>query len=428
MGEARLAPETGDTDGPRVLVISGLYPRSGNSLSGIFVHRQVAELRAQGLDARVLCPVARRVLLFRRETDFAASLDGCRNDCVEGVPVTYMPYRHVPHRVSTRLETMSLLHGLRSAADGVFDGCPEVIHAHWLFPAGHAAVALASEWGVPSVVTAHGSDVHRYPAENRGVARLTRRTLRRADAVVAVCRALERQIDELAGGEVRTEVVYNGVDTDLFHPPAEGRRAARKRVGLPEAGTGICSVSRLVREKGICELMEAFRHVAQDRPELWLVLVGEGPLREEVRSAAVEHGLSHRVFLPGGVEHREVATWLRACDVFTLPSHAEGLPMVVLEAMACGLPVVASRVGGMPEVVDESVGSMVPPQNVDRLAKALSALLEDADRREEMGREAAARVRKTFTWERSASSLTEIYRTALDPTSSPQSLQWAVEP
>lgn len=102
--------------------------------------------------------------------------------------------------------------------------------------------------------------------------------------------------------------------------------------------------------------------------------------------------------------------------------------MVVLEAMACGLPVVASRVGGMPEVVDESVGSMVPPQNVDRLAKALSALLEDADRREEMGREAAARVRKTFTWERSASSLTEIYRTALDPTSSPQSLQWAVEP
>jgi glycosyltransferase involved in cell wall biosynthesis len=401
-------------EGLRVLVVSGLYPRPGTPRSGLFVHRQVAALREQGVDARVLCPVVRHALPFRRESEFAATLDSVREERVEGVPVSYVPYRHVPHRLSTRLEAASLLRSVRGYAGDVFEERPDVIHAHWLFPAGHAAVALASEWGVPSVVTAHGSDVHRYPAENRGVARFTRRTLRRADAVVAVCRALEREIQELVDGAASVSVIYNGVDTAQFRV-ASDRNRSRAAVGLPEAGPGICCVCRLVEEKGVLELLEAFGRLASDRPELWLALVGDGPLREKLRSVALERDVSDRVFLPGGVPHRDVASWMQASDLFALPSHAEGLPVVVLEAMACGLPVVATDVGGTAEAVDDRVGRLVPPRDVDRLAEALDELLEDPGASRRMGVEGARRVRQRFTWSRSARDLARLYADVAGP-------------
>lgn len=400
-------------DDLRVVVLSGLYPKPGNRLAGQFIHRQVVGLRELGVDARVLRPVARQAFSFRRGSEFSSRVDGVMTSHVDDVPVLYVPYLHVPHRLSTRLEALSIVRRLDDEFDELFDGPPHLVHGHWLFPSGHAAVELACRRDLPVVVSARGSDVHRYPRENRGTARLTRRTLRRANHVVAVSRALGRQVRALAGGGVSVDVVYNGVDVERFHQAAD-RARARSRVGLPATGTVLCSVGRLIEEKGVRELFQAFRAVAATDEDLILVMLGEGPLRGEVRDLAGTAGLSNRVILPGEVPHERVADWLRGSDVLVHASHAEGLPNVVLEAMACGIPVVATDVGGTPEVVDESVGRLVPPRDPGRLAAALEALLGDPDARRKIAGEAARRVRERFTWERSARDILEVYRSVLD--------------
>lgn len=404
---------TSTSGGFRVLVVSGLYPRPDDPTSGIFIHRQVAELRALGVDARVLCPVARDVVPVREVGEFTASLDAPHASQVDDVPVLYVPYRHVPHQLSTRLEARFLVRDARSAADDVFGGTPDLVHGHWLFPIAFGAVTLASDWGVPSVVSARGSDVHRYPRENRGFARFARIVLRRADRVVAVSRSLSRQIVDLADEPVPVSVVRNGVDLHLFCPASETGRA-RRTLGLPEAGVGIVSVARLTEEKGVGELFEAFLQLAQRREDVWLALVGDGPLRAPLRSAAGEKGFADRVFLPGRVAPDEVPGWMQACDVFALPSHAEGLPNVVLEAMACGLPVVATEVGGIPEVVDRNVGRLVPPRRTDVIAECLEELAADPALRSRLGTEARRRVEEGFTWRRSAEELVGVYRGALE--------------
>lgn len=404
----------GGASGLRVLVVSGLYPKPGSPLSGLFVHRQVEALRQRAVDVRVVCPVARPLLPFGDGGAFASRLDGPRNDEVEGVPVTYVPYRHVPHRLSTRLEAASLVRSLRThlGGDGRADSV-DLLHGHWLFPAGWATTVLASDRDVPAIVTAHGSDVHRYPAANRGTARFTRRTLERADAAVAVCRDLAGRMRALAGDAASPAVVYNGVDARRFQPPAD-REALRRGLGLPVEGTGICSVTRLVAEKGVPELFRAFRRLAEERPELWLALVGEGALLGDVGRRARDAGLADRVFLPGAVPHAEVPSWLGAADVFALPSHAEGLPVSVLEAMACGLPVAATSVGGVPEAVDDEVGRLVALGEPGRLADALGELVADPGLRDRLGGEARRRVERSFTWSRSAERLADVYRDVVD--------------
>lgn len=397
----------------RVLVVSGLYPKPGAASSGVFIHRQIKELRSQGLDARVLCPVARTFVSVGNNSRFGARLDGPRDCRIEGVPVTYVPYRHIPHKLSTRLEALSLVHRLRDVRNVMFDSRPDLVHGHWLFPAGYAALDLASGWEVPSVVSARGSDVHRYPDENRGFARFVRTVLRRADCVTAVSEALAGEIRDRAGAELEVRVVRNGVDPGCFRPTHD-RSKARRDLGVPEDGIGICSVAALVEAKGVNDLVQAFRRLTAQGHDVWLALVGDGPLLDNLRSAAQGEGWGDKLHLPGQVPPSEVSGWMQASDIFALLSYAEGLPNVVLEAMACGLPIVATEVGGIPEVVDQEVGRLVPPRRPDAVTARMKELVADPALRRRLGDEARRRIEKEFTWHRSAEELVGVYRDVLE--------------
>jgi glycosyltransferase involved in cell wall biosynthesis len=232
---------------------------------------------------------------------------------------------------------------------------PDVVYAHFLVPAGLLAVLGAR---APVVLTAHGQDVAN-AERSRVVRAATRLAVRRAAGVVAVSDWLRRRLEAVAPEAAgRVEVIDCGVDLERFspRPPEE----ARAEVGWAPAGTGFVCVGALTERKNVLRLARAFER----RGEGSLAFVGDGPLREALVGRP-------GVTTPGAIRHDEVAHWLNAADVVCQPSLVEPFGLVTLEAMACGRPVVATRVGGPPEFVPPGAGVLVDPGDEDALVAAL---------------------------------------------------------
>jgi glycosyltransferase involved in cell wall biosynthesis len=232
---------------------------------------------------------------------------------------------------------------------------PDVVYAHFLVPAGLLAVLGGR---APVVLTAHGQDVAN-AERSRAVRVATRLAVRRAAGVVAVSDWLRRRLEAVAPEAAgRIEVIDCGVDLERFSPadPEEARAA----VGWRPEGTGFVCVGALTERKNVLRLARAFER----RGEGSLAFVGDGPLREALAGRP-------GVTTPGAVRHDEVARWLNAADVVCQPSLVEPFGLVTLEAMACGRPVVATRVGGPPEFVPPGAGVLVDPRDEDALAAAL---------------------------------------------------------
>lgn len=248
---------------------------------------------------------------------------------------------------------------------------PDLVLAYWLYPDGFGALRCARALGLPCIVGARGSDIHVRSGLN---AAMTRRTIARADALLTVSDAMRfSAIERYGAAPDRTRTIVNGFDTGVFHP--RPRAAMRGKLGLPADGRTIVYVGRLVATKGLLELVEAFGALAARDPRLDLALVGDGVMREQLRAAIRAAGLDGRVRMPGAMEPAGVAEWIGAADLLTLPSWSEGYPNVVVEAIACGRPVVATDVGGTREIVDASNGLLVPPRDAAALHGALGAAL-----------------------------------------------------
>jgi len=246
---------------------------------------------------------------------------------------------------------------------------PEVILNYWLYPDGYAAVRIARELGVPAIVGAIGSDIRR--RNDPFTIRLTRQAMLQADAVITVSGELRQQIVEQGIPADKVTAIRNGCDTAVFHPGDRG--AARDQVGCDRASELIVYAGNLLASKGLGELMDAFPELAKSRPQLRLAIVGQGPFGEHLARRAA--GMEGRVILPGRRDAAGIAQWMRAADVFCLPSYSEGCPNVVVEALACGRPVVATNVGGIPELVNQASGLLVPPRDAAALRAALDSAL-----------------------------------------------------
>ena len=348
----------------RVVVLTRLFPNALEPLWSPFNQQQFAALgrlcEVEVLGVIPWFPGARAA----RRWSAAGRLAGVpRRETIAGLAVEHPRYLFVPRlpAASAALYAASLLPATwrRRRAD--------VLLGAWAYPDGAATVRLAAWLGLPSVVKVHGSDLNvvaRLPAVRRHL----QRTLPRATRLVAVSRPLG---DELAGLGVprqRIAVVENGVDAARFHP--RDRAACRAALGLPAAGRLVVYVGRLVRDKGLGELLAAFATLAPRHPELSLALVGDGAARAECAAAAARIG--PQVRLAGARPLDEIPTWLGAADLFVLPSWYEGTPNVLLEALACGRRAVASDVGGIPDVLDSPVlGERVPPRDAAALAAAI---------------------------------------------------------
>jgi glycosyltransferase involved in cell wall biosynthesis len=283
-----------------------------------------------------------------------------------------------------------------------------LIHAHEFYMASVGAV-VARLAGIPLVVTVHGKSY--YPAKRRR--RLLYRLIAaQASQIVAVSRDLAAFFCRTTGTQTtRVKVVYNGIDIEsLAKLPRD--RGLPGSVGIPLDAPVIGTVGNLYPVKGQADLLRAMAAVIARQPLAHLVVLGRGALHDRLSAQAHELGIGHRVHLLG---HREdVPRWVAAMDVFVLPSLSEGLPLSLLEAMAAARPVVATAVGGVPEVVQAGVtGFMVPPGSPVKLATRILTLLEDRALSAAIGAAAQAHVREAFSVERMTRDYRAIYRGVL---------------
>jgi glycosyltransferase involved in cell wall biosynthesis len=254
----------------------------------------------------------------------------------------------------------------------------DVIDAHYAFPDGAAATLLAAHFGVPVAVTVRGGDLDLLP-RFRLRRRAITRTLRRADRIFAVSGHIAARAVELGAPRHSIRVVPNGVDPATFSyaDSADARRA----VGAPQGAPLLVCAGNLLAEKGQHVLVEALARMEAGAGDPRLVVIGSDPsplrsYRRRLESLIGRHGLGDRVRLLGAVDQPVLSHWYRAADVLVLPTFREGSPNVVREALACGTPVVASRVGGVPELItSDEMGVLVEPGDVEALARAVHAAL-----------------------------------------------------
>ncbi|MGQ0660956.1 glycosyltransferase [Sphingosinicella sp.] len=288
---------------------------------------------------------------------------------------------------------------------------PVLVHAHFATD-GLGALPLAAALGVPLVTTLHGYDVHRSRAALLGSGRLSwvryalfqRRLQARGDLFLAVSNALRRRAIAQGFPAERTFTHYNGVDLRRFRPGAGGD------------GVTILHVGRLVEKKGTAVLLRAFARIRTAHPRARLAIVGDGPLRPQLERLAGELALNRSVTFWGALNSDEVAAQMRQVALLAAPSltardgDAEGLPQTIIEAMASGLPVVASDHSGNPEAVeDQQTGFLIPEQDSEALAARLDLLLDSAATRTAMGRAARQLVEARFDLARQTARLEALY-------------------
>jgi glycosyltransferase involved in cell wall biosynthesis len=289
----------------------------------------------------------------------------------------------------------------KSVSQAQFD----IIDAHYVYPDGFAAAMMAGILKKPLVVSARGSDINLF-SQFTVIRPLIRRVLLRANGIIAVSQALKDGIVRLGCTNENLAVIGNGVDPEKFKP--QPPMAMRQTLGLPKDGPIVLSVGRLDSNKGFHVLIGAMARLRASKPNAMLVIVGEGPLRRRLEKHISDAGLQHGVRLIGTVPHEQLSTWYSAADVFCLASSLEGCPNVILEAMACGRPVIATRVGGVPDlIVSPSIGTLV-----ERTPEAFESALLDAFRRQ-WDHDAIAAYARSYGWDNVSAQVLNVYSRAM---------------
>ena len=350
----------------KIAVVTPYFPTAAEPNRGQSAYQTLRFLKNKA-DVEVICPLASypraKWLLPRGFRYHRPDLNFRPPD----VKATYFEYPAVP-LLSRPFNGLVCAHLLKPYLTAMR---PDVILNYWLYPEGFSATRVARQLGIPMIVGAIGSDL-RVPGDAITF-RLTRWTLENADAILTVSEELRRRAIELGVPPAKVTTILNGCDFSIFRPG--DRAAARRKLGIDSDAELLVYVGRISLPKGSAELTEAMISLSATHPRLRVAMIGEGAYRSEMEARASAAGIADRFLCPGLLSSAQIAEWLAAADVFCLPSYSEGCPNVVVEAIACGRPVVATNVGGIPELVDESCGILVPPRDSGKLAEALERAL-----------------------------------------------------
>lgn len=396
------AAVTPATEPLRTLVLSGLYPSRSRPTFGVFVESRLRRLAETGrVLPEVLAPLPWCPPAAARDPARRALAATAAAELRHGIPVEYPRYPHLP-RLGVPLQPWAIYRALaprlarRLAAGRRID----LLDAHYVYPDGVAAALLARRFRLPLVITARGTDLNliaREPIPRRWI----RWAIGRAQGLVAVCAALARVYEELGADPARIRVLRNGVDLELFRPL--DRAALRAAAGL--AGPVLLTVGQLIERKGVHLVLEALATL----PGSTLLVAGDGPERAALGRRAERLGLGDRVRFLGTVPHERLPELYNQADCLVLASSREGWANVLLEAMACGTPVVATAVWGTPEVVcAPAAGRLVGRREPAALAAAIAELLRAPPSR------AATRAHaEGFSWDETTAGQLELFARVL---------------
>ena len=342
------------------------------------------------------------VLTHRNYTEKSYVFDGIRVQCYDSVNIGFrlgIPYA-IPHVSSfkTFLETVK---------------SNDLIHVH-----GHPYLSsllagkIAKRYGKPLVLTQHNTFIE-YNNFFDTVERLNdlvvgKQVLKEADRIIVVSNATKKYVLSLGADPEKIRVLHNGVDLTRFRPVTGIKEEMRKKLGIPQDARVALTVRRLVYKNGIDTLIESAKIAIEKNPKLVFIAVGKGPDFEEIREKIGQLGMQKNFRLAGFVSDEELPLYYNAADFFVLPSKSgEGLPLVALEAMACGLPVTATNVGGISEVLNEDYGKLVPPNSPDSLAEAILGFSEKD--LSALRRGLRTVIEQKYSWDTNVEKLGEIY-------------------
>lgn len=373
----------------KILTFTSLFPNAIQQRHGIFVENRLRHLLESGqVESRVVAPVP---WFPFRSPRFGAYSQFARVERMEtrnGLEIVHPRYLVIPRVGMSLTPWMMARAALPVIKQIIREGYDfDLIDAHYFYPDGVAAAWLAKQLDKPLVITARGTDLNLIPQY-----RLPRRMIQwaagRASGMITVCQALKDVLVELGVEAERVTVLRNGVDLAMFHPAAQ-RQALREKLGLTRET--LLSVGHLVERKGHDLVIRALT----DLPGMELLIAGDGEEEARLKRLAADIGVAERVRFLGAVSHERLREYYGAVDVLVLASSREGWANVLLESMACGTPVVATRVWGTPEVVaTPDAGVLTERRDPAAIAEAVNRLLQAYP-----DRAAVRRYAEQFSWD-----------------------------
>jgi teichuronic acid biosynthesis glycosyltransferase TuaC len=390
----------------KTLLFSTLFPSSIRAGHGIFVETRLRELMKTGeVECKVVAPVPwfpSAGSRFGQYANFSATPRfEHRNGCDVFHPRYFLPPK-VGMNIAPHTLAMGSLPAIRRLIADGFDF--DLIDAHYYYPDGVAAGIIARKLGKPFVVTARGTDINlisdfSYPRK------LIVDTAAGASASIGVSSSLVARLAALGADPKKLRVFRNGVDLDRFQP--ESQPEARTRIGLPATAKILLSVGNLIELKGHHIGIKALRQMSV---ETYLVIAGTGSECEKLQDQARQLGLAERVIFAGHIDNRDLKWWYSAADALILCSSREGWANVLLEAMACGTPVIATPVGGTPEVIsNDTAGQLMSERTPEALIDAYAKLISDYP-----DRQAVRRYAEQFSWQETSARQIALFREICD--------------
>jgi glycosyltransferase involved in cell wall biosynthesis len=372
----------------RLVTFSTLYPNTAQPTHGVFVENRLRHLVASGaVVSRVVAPIPWFPSKSPRFGQYARYAEAAAWQERHGLTVHHPRYPAIPKigmSAAPFLLAMAALPAVRAAVKA--GGGADLIDAHYLYPDGVAATIIGRLLGIPTVMTARGTDVSLIPRFD-APRRMIQRAAAEAAGIITVSAALKDGLVALDVDPSRITVLRNGVDLRLFRPL--DREATRRRLGLD--GRVLISVGHLIERKGHHLIVEAMPSL----PGFSLLIAGEGPERAALEAQIARLGLGDRVRLLGARPHDELPELYGAADALVLASSREGWANVLLEAMACGTPVVATPIWGNPEVVARpEAGILTAGRSAAAIADGVNALFDRLP-----SREATRGYASDFSWE-----------------------------
>ncbi|MUV05641.1 glycosyltransferase [Planococcaceae bacterium Storch 2/2-2] len=353
----------------KLIVFSNMYPSEYHPTYGIFVKNQVQLLKDAGHDVTVVAIDNPAKGAFAKLKKYAGLF-------VRGF--------------------FQMLKGRKSV---------QLTHSHYAFPTGMLSYYGKKLFNIPYVITVHGGDIDQMANKGPRIRRWTQRILKGADAVITVGEKLKQDVLQQFGvSNDKVHVLSMGVDPTVFHVMPQ--ELARETLGISKDETMILYVGNIIRAKGLDELIEAYKQITYTKEQLSLYMIGSQKDEQYVESVKDRLNVLDNVHLINPQNQSSLAKWMSASDVFVLPSHHEGFGLVALEAMAVGVPVVGTNVGGLPYLLKDGAGILVEPHNPASLAEGI---VEALDRSEERYTEAKQRIVEEHSYDTLVERLEWIY-------------------
>ena len=391
----------------RILTYSSILPNALQPSQGIFTFQRLGALSRRPnnhVDFIAPIPSVPRWLPAGPRSFYR---DIPKSEIIEGFRIFHPRYSLIP-KISMPWHGRLMYMGSHKTVEQLHRENPyDLLDAQYIYPDGYAGVLIAKKLGIPVVLSALGTDVNVFPKFKR-VAPKIRWALQQADGILAVSNSLKAATASAGVAAGKICVIGNGVDTKRFHPL--DRHEARRALNLEGPGPFVISVGTLDPNKGHQLLIAAVAELAGRYPAMKAYIAGEGPYQSALTHQIREKKLADRIMLIGKRPHAELNTWFNAADVSCLLSEREGWPNVLLESLAAGTPVIATRAGGIAEVINSSELGTLAERNAPAITAAIDAALKHPWDRKPLVTYAAQ-----HTWDEVAAQIEDYFRTILSP-------------